>query len=714
MSESPDRRRWLAADTPERIWLCALVLVGATLLAYRDSFRVPFLFDDIPSIVENPAIRESRLDVRGQPGGLTTSGRPVVALTLALNYLAHGLKPWGYHAVNLGIHLAACLLLFGLVRRTSLRSAQRTNARGEATRFAFLVAAGWSLHPLPTAAVTYIVQRAEALAAMCCLATLYAFVRAKDSMRPVGWRAGSVIMCGLGMASKETAAVIPLLVLMYDRTFVSGTYRAAWLSHRRYYVALAATWLILAGLVLATSGRGGTAGFGADVSGWHYALTQSRALVQYLALAAWPSPLVFDYGMETVERVTAVLPQIGLVGLLIGLAGYAHRRWPVAGFLVAGFLLLLAPSSSFVPIATQTIAEHRMYLPLALVIIGAGLFFRRLCGRRAGPGLALAAVLGLLCTPLRNRDYGSEAAIWADTAAKRPTNARAHNNLGQALYRLGRVDEALASYQRALALQPTYPETHYNIGVALGSRGDDAGAVQSYLAALRWAPAYVEAHNNLGSALVRLDRWPEALPHFERALELRPDFAEARGNLGNALLQAGRREEAIEQLRWVVTRLPENAEGLYNLGNAVAAGGDMAEALRLYERALQIRPAYPAALVNAGNALLALGRLEPALGSYLRAAELNPKLADAHYNAGAVLLELERWGEAIPCLEAALAQAPNHARAERALGFALGRTGRIEQALAHYERFLQAAPDDAEARAEYLQLRAARPGAPSR
>lgn len=710
MSDSSARPRGPAFPSPVRIWGGGLALALATIVAYRDSFRAPFVFDDLPSIIENPAVHGFRLDLLLQPGGLTTSGRPLVTLSFALNHSVHGLEPWGYHAVNLAIHLAASLLLFGLVRRTALLPSQRATVGGEAFWLGLVVAACWSLHPLPTAAVTYIVQRAEALAALFCLATLYAFVRAVDSPRPAGWLAGSAVLCALGMASKETAVAIPLLVLLYDRTFVSGAFRAAWARHRHYYLALAMAWLLLGGLILATAGRGGTAGLGVGASVVGYALTQAQALVLYFGLALWPASLVFDYGMETVQGVTEVLPQLVVVVLLAGFALAAPRRWPVAGFLAAAFLLLLAPSSSVVPVVTQTVAEHRFYLPLALLITGGLLAVRRLGGPWIAAGMVAAAAWGLLATPARVRDYGSEVRLWADTAAKRPTNARAHNNLGQALFRQGRVDEALASYRRALALQPRYPETHYNVGVALGHRGEWLAAVESYQAALRWDPAHVEAHNNLGGALVRLGRLTDAIQHLERALEYRPDFAAARNNLGSALLQAGRRGEAVAHLRWATSQRPDDAEGFFNLGNAIAAGGDMGEALQHYERALVLRPAYPEALINAGNALLTLGRAEPALERYVRAVKLRPDLADAHYNAGAALLELERWGEAVPHLESALALVPRHPRALRALGFALARQGRVEQALGHYLRLLEVAPEDAEARAEYLELRAAAPG----
>eukprot|EP01035_Chromulina_nebulosa_P064498 gene64498-88221_t len=136
--------------------------------------------------------------------------------------------------------------------------------------------------------------------ALCCLLTLYTFVRSLTAPRPVRWQALSCLACLLGIASKEVMVAAPLLVFAYDRTFVAGTIAAAWRARRGYYLALASTWLLLVVLVLGNTRRGGTAGFGSGVDVLDYALTQLHALTHYLRLALWPHPLVFDYGLVTV------------------------------------------------------------------------------------------------------------------------------------------------------------------------------------------------------------------------------------------------------------------------------------------------------------------------------------------------------------------------------------------------------------------------------
>ncbi len=728
------------------------MLVLLAVAAYHNSFEVPFLFDDVPSIVENPALdRPAALASvlgSGQPGGLTTSGRPLLTVSFALNRAVSGDAVWSYHAVNLALHAAASLLLFGIVRRTLLLPPCRAGSPGEGGRVdvpkpaaspaaghlllaAWFSAAVWLLHPLQTESVTYIVQRAESLAGLLYLATLYTFIRGArrgtvppgDALRPGStgvppastsrraqnagsplWLPASVVLCTLGMAAKETLVTAPFVILLYDRTFLAGSLAGAWRARRGVYIGYAAALLVLAALVFSTSGRGGTAGFGAGVTPWQYLLTQCEAIVRYVALTAWPEPLVFDYGTALAPGIGAVAWQGLALCSALGLSVALWRRAPALTFGGLAFFALLAPSSSVVPVATQTAAEHRMYLALAVLATGLVLGVARVAGR-AFPLLlaALASAFGIM-TVARNQDYASEVTIWADTAAKRPESARAHNNLGQGLYRAGRKSEAERAYRRALELRPDYADPHYNLGVLLADRDEREAAISSYETALRLQPAYPQAENNLGNVLVAAGRAEEALAHYARALEWKPGFAEAENNWGNACLSLGRLEEAKRHLSRALELRPVYPEAHYNLGNARAADGAMEAALQHYRTALEQDPAYAAAHVNAGNALLALGRTDDALQSYRAALARQPGFLDARLNLGLALADLNRWDEAVTELSAVVDVAPDHARARRALAFGLVQVGRQNDARLHYREYLRQQPEDGEARAELRAL----------
>ena len=171
------------------------------------------------------------------------------------------------------------------------------------------------------------------------------------------------------MATKEVMVSAPLMVLLFDVVFVSRTFSRAWRLHRSLHAALFSTWLLLAALVLNTGTRGGTAGFGINVTPWAYALTQFQAVVHYVWLSLWPHPLIFDYGVQWVRTVAEVLPYAAALLSLIAATVVAWRRWPMAAWLGTLFFAVLSPTSSFVPGNRQTLAEHRMYLPLPLAAV---------------------------------------------------------------------------------------------------------------------------------------------------------------------------------------------------------------------------------------------------------------------------------------------------------------------------------------------------------
>ncbi|MEI6051527.1 MAG: hypothetical protein WCQ44_02395 [Opitutaceae bacterium] len=297
-----------------------LFVVLLVVLVYAPSLRVPFLFDDADAVLRNPTIRRLDGAVLHPPAdGSTTTGRPVVNISYALNYALSGEEVWSYHVLNVLIHALAALALLGLMRRTLV--ALDPSALRFQPALAGLVALLWALHPLQTETVICIAQRTEALGGLFYLVTLYAFARALADPNNVsrGWLLLSVAACLIGMASKEVMVTAPVLVLLYDRTFFSRSFAAAWRERRVFYFALAATWLLLIGLVLQNGGsRGVAAGFGLGLSSWSYLLKQAEGIVHYLRLSAWPHPLVLDYGTAVPASLAEVWWQGGVVLALLG------------------------------------------------------------------------------------------------------------------------------------------------------------------------------------------------------------------------------------------------------------------------------------------------------------------------------------------------------------------------------------------------------------
>ncbi len=606
------------------IYFSAALLVVAALAAWANSFRGPFVLDDLPAIAENPTLQNFRTAFSPPGDGQTVSGRPLVNFSFALNYAAHGFDVRGYHALNLAIHALAALALFGVVRRT-LRSASLAARFGaEATPLAFAIAAWWLLHPLQTEAVTYISQRAESLAGLWLLLTLYAAMRGADSPTPARWHALSWGACLAGMASKEIMYAAPVLVWLHDRTFSAGSFRAALTRRPGFYFSLATTWLLLAWLVKTTGNRGATVGFDLGITPWRYLLTQCEALTHYLRLVLWPTPLVLDYGVSTVAALSAVWLRGALLVALFGLTVVALVRRPALGFLGAWFFLLLAPSSSVLPVATQTMAEHRMYLPLATVITAGALALWSMAGwKNFAALLAIAVALGAL-TARRNLDYRAAIAIWQDTIAKRPENFRAFGELANALFHDQQTAAALAAYEHALRLNGNYPKAHHNYAGALASVGRLDEAAQQFEIALAQSPTLPEAYYGLGNVRREQGRKAEALACYERALQLRPTFALAHNNAANLLVEFGRTDEALAHYAAAVRAQPNFSDAEYNWGNTLAFSGHLAEALPHYENALRLAPDYAAARENYGVALTMLGRVADGIRELETAQRLAP------------------------------------------------------------------------------------------
>jgi len=522
----------------------AAALAAACLLVYANSQDGVFVYDDIPSIVENEDLRRiydrSFWGTWSRAPHSSVDGRPLARLTLALNYALGGLDVRGYHLVNIALHLLCGLVYWALLRRLVHDYA-----------LAFACSLLWLVHPLNSEPVNYIVVRTESLMGLCYLTALYCAVRTGR-----GWELAAVAACALGMSSKESMVTAPLAVCLIDRAYGRPL---RW----RLYAGLGATWGILAALMW-RGPRGDSVGF-AHVGVGDYLLNQCEVLGDYAVKVVWPQPLALDYGYARVLAPTDVAVQ-GL--LLLAAGGWTlwalwHNR--AAGAAAALVFLTLAPTSSVVPIATEVGAERRMYLPLAALLpllVGGG---RWLLTAQLGPARARLvgmAVLGALTLALgattmrRNLDYRSALALWESAVRAVPHSARVHTNLALAQEGAGRYEDAVASYRRALALDP----------------------------------ALAEAHNNLGGALMRLERWSEALSAWRRALELRPHFLAAHFNLGRALARQGQYAAAVEHLGRVLVVQPDMFAARLLAGEALAALGRMDAARVHLERARELRP----------------------------------------------------------------------------------------------------------------------------
>jgi tetratricopeptide (TPR) repeat protein len=649
VTQTPEAHR---SDRYRHSWriLALWVLVFA---AYSNSFSAGLLFDSVGVIEQDPRIREATPQniqsiLTGQYWYVnTTAGlyRPVTTLSYLMNYAVLGnvTRPAGYHWVNFALHGINVALVYALGVLLFGQPA-----------LAWALAAIWGLHPVLTESVTNIVGRADLLAAFGVMAGLLCHARGASigGARRWMWLAALVVAQTVGLFSKESAAALPGIMLLYDLIWPK---RGTWRSRATAYAALAlpfvAFFFLRGGIVTHmvvefTENPLVHAGF------WTARLTAVKVIGKFLWLFLWPARLSADYSYHAVPvfgwpvsswedaKVLVALAfclGAGLLAILLAV------RWRRTGkpfvFFLAFFFVALLPTSNLIIIIGSIMAERFLYLPsvgLAGCLVAAihALSQRTSVKWRVAPQAAWVA-MGLVClafaarTYARNFDWQNERSLWTSTVDVCPSSARPHYNLATVLAQIpGRLPDAIAEFEAALRIRPDYAEAHYNLGNALArmpgrmpdaiveyeaalqnvpnlieahyslgnalshTPGRLAEAITEYQAALRIQPNYVAAHNNLGTALARTaGRLPDAIVEFEAALRIQPDYADAHNNLGNALAETpGRLQDAIAEYRAALRIEPNHLRAHINLGDALAqVPGHISEAITEYQAALRIK-----------------------------------------------------------------------------------------------------------------------------
>lgn len=526
----------------------------------------------------------------------------------------------------------------------SLDAASRPRYGPAAWGLALIIAVLWTVHPLQTQSVTYLYQRFESLMGLFYLLTLFCFIRAQRSSRARWWYASSAACCLLAVGTKEIAITAPLVILWYDRAYVAGSCREIWQTRRWYYLTFVAAFGLLT-VIMATHWSfypGGGVIVVKNLSAWEYARSQSGVILHYLRLCFWPQGQCIDYGWPVARTTIDLVPPLLVVALLIGATGWCVFRRPEAGFLGAWFFLILAPTSSVVPIRDLAF-EHRMYLPLAAVIVAAVVgtysiferlpFVRRLPAKRRlrlqlACAAAVVAVLGH-ATYARNQIYASHVALWTDVVSKSPDNARGHYNLAHALETEGNRRAARYHYERAVALAPDDATAHTNLGNLLAETEPET-AIAHYGLALAINPQLAEVHDNLAGVLARCGRREETILHCRKALEISPAYAPAHIHLGD-LLASSEPDAALAHYRKALSLNPESAEAHNNLATLLATR-QPALAVQHCRLALRIQPSYAEAHYNLANLLVQQGRVTEAIVQLRETLRLRPDWEQAAKN----------------------------------------------------------------------------------
>jgi len=719
-------------------WRSAALILCVGLLAFHNVPGNSFHYDDEHSILDNSHLRSLANTANFFVDAGTFSAlnearmyRPLLVLSYAFNYALGQYDPFGYHVVNIALHLGNALLVW----RLALALGARVGAAGAAGAAGLL----FVVHPAMAEPVNYISSRSSLLVTFFVLLAFIALVRQRAPWK-VALAYGAALLC------KSSAIAFPALVLV-------------WLWTRkelaRWRVLLAPLVLSVC-YVLATRAIVSKAllepvrDYVAQFS------TQSKALVFYVYTAIVPISLSVEpqFGISSHPAQGVVLLALLVLASLVYVVSAQERKGWVSFSLAWFFIALLPPS--VVPL-NVLVNEHRLYLPMVgIALLLASVELRTAALRYVAWAALLVAVL--LCVE-RNRIWQSPERLWSDAVEKGPYMPRPYVNWSQALLENGRVEESIVASRRALVLRPDLERAHYNLGTAYMQQNRYELAEAHLRRALDISPHLLPAHNNLGNIYLEQGRYDAALQqyrlslqqsehasiyhnmgtayfkagrvdsarvYFRRALALDPHIREAYIGLYKALRSEERLSQAIAALREAQAIWPGDETFLLLLGESYAGLGKSEEARAVYrqlgkssgeawgllgaealrrgnwqrahdylQRAVDTEK--EAGLYNdLGAAQFGLGQVEQALASFRTAARIDPQLAGAFANIGRVYLQYGRWLDAIAALERAVSLDDGNGHFRALLGQSYERAGKFPQAAERYSEALERAPEKVE------------------
>ncbi|MBI5408913.1 MAG: tetratricopeptide repeat protein [Nitrospirae bacterium] len=448
-----------------------LLIIALGLLAYSNTFNVPFQWDDKHNIAENSAIGEPQLLLEGsdQRLGDFFKRRIVGYLSFALNYKLHGLDVTGYHIFNLLVHILNALLVYALIRL--MLSAMNTETKSPFNEYVPLfVSLLFVVHPIQTQAVTYIVQRFTSLATMFYLLSLVLYMKFRSSGKVFTY-IFAVLSAVLAMKTKEIAFTLPIMIALCEAFFFKGAFKKRFLYLAPFLLTMLIIPLTLIGLKDSglSESIGSAARLATDMSRWDYLFTQFRVIVTYLRLLILPinQNLDYDYPVHNSFFNWEVLPSFLLLSSIIILGVYLIKRNRLVSFGIFWFFVTLSVESSVIPIQ-DVIFEHRVYLPSIGAIVAAVAASPYLIRMRKALAALLVTIL-LFFSVLsyeRNNVWRDEARLWEDAVRKSPEKARAYLGLGNAYMKKGRLAESIDSLSTAIELNPQYAEAYLSRGTA--------------------------------------------------------------------------------------------------------------------------------------------------------------------------------------------------------------------------------------------------------
>jgi len=714
--------------------LLAIIVIGIGI--YSNTFHSPFEFDSRSSILKNTSIHSLK---NIQAIWNYSHTRFLTYLSFAVNYHFGGKNVFGYHLINIIIHLLNTFVLWGfVVLLLSCPGLEIKNLSKHKYLIGFISCLIFLVHPIQTQAVTYIVQRATSLAALFYLLTLFLYLKSKFSSgkKKKTYYVFSLITAVLSMFTKENCFTLPVTLCLID---ILGFPEIPVKERIKYLLPFFLTLFIIP-LCFALPRKtinigelGRIAEPVGKITPLHYLFTQFRVLITYLRLFFIPVNQNLDYDYP-IYHTFFTFPVFGsfLLLLAIAISGYYYffkKGYKIVGLAILWFFITLAVESSVFPIS-DVIFEHRLYLPIVSYCLLIGIIAGWLI-KKVPKGFVISFLVVILSfysilTIKRNQVWRSSIKLWLDTAEKSPDKARPHNNLGVAYGHNEKHQNALSEFKKALKIDPHYFYSYFNRGALYGKMKEHKKAIKdfsvflkdssnksftssafgyrgkSYFAIGKYAPAIsdfkkalklkdepsADIYCGLAMAYLAKTDFKKALENFEKAIEINPELAAAYSGIGVILFQQKEYDKAITQFKKALEINPELSEASEKYKTVLA---------EKEKQEKNVKKLVGITHFNKGNNYRRKGEFENAIKEYTLAIKHNPEYYLAFYNRGRAYQNMGKYEESLKNYADTIKINPEYAESYNSRGFIYDRLNRLDKAISDYTNAIKINPEYAEA-----------------
>ncbi len=620
--------------------LFGILLLGSVI--YSNSFDCSFHFDDTPNILE---AKYPALDDFSAWWDYSKT-RLIAFYSFALNIHFHGYDVWGFHLVNLIIHLiTSCLVWWLSVLIFSSPAIKDHPLASYKYEIAFFTGLLFVSHPLATQSVTYIVQRMASMVAMFYIGSVAFYLKArlteKGDIFKIGFYAAAVLTGLFALFTKENSYTLPFAILLVEIYFVQNSIKLIGVNRSQVAMILAGLaifviWLFSKFSLSVFKNIPPNETHSETITPFTYLYTQFAVIVKYIQLLIIPAGQKVDYEFPVSVSAFEASSFIGILLILLALSSafYLYQKNKIVSFGIIWFLLCMSVESGIIPI-NDVIFEHRTYLPsfgffIILATLTFGYFYKpyRLVIMLM---LILVGTYSIL-TFQRNKVWLNDISLWTDNIKKEPNRARAWYSRGAAYAKNNQWNEAIKDYTRAIQLFPKYSFAYSNRGIAYGNLRQWDNARADYTKAISINSKYAQAYFNRGTVYGELAQWENAINDYSKVIEIDKKYLDAYSNRGIAYVRLGIWEKAIEDYSEAIRLNPTYAKGYYNRGVVYYRMNDWEKALDDFSSAIHHNPKYSIAFNNRGSVYEQLGQLENALKDYDTAVQIDPSNQSAINN----------------------------------------------------------------------------------